>query len=282
MSREGRTQRTGLQNYWDDVSGRYALADPLAAICYPGAPAWFNRFIARFQLRALLRALDGIPLEGRRALDVGCGMGRWTRLLRERGAVVTGVDPTAEMLEAARRLSPSLDYRRMSVTALDLPDASFDLVTCVTVLQHLRAEEQVRGLTEIARVLRPGGSAVLLELIDERDRGPVVYPRPPEEWIRLAAGHGLDIDRWWGQEFIPLLRLARRAGATGRDAGGSPPADHAAQGSAFERVRTFRFPRAALLALRAAIVLSDPLERLCERAAPAGWARHGLFSFRKV
>ncbi len=281
MRREPGTGRTGLQPYWDEVSGRYAPADPLAAVCYPGAPVWFNRFIARFQLRAVHRALDGVPLLGRHALDVGCGMGRWTRLLQEAGARVTGVDPTAEMLEAARRLSPALDYRRMSATALDLDDTSFDLVTSVTVLQHLRPEEQAQAVGEIARVLKPGGRALLLELIDEDDRGPVVYPRPPAGWIGLAREKGLVLDGWRGQEYIPLLRIIRRARAGGAGRGEAQPGDARQQASAFERVRTLPFPRAALLALRATVVLSYPVEWFCERMAPPAWARHGAFVFRK-
>src|SRR5437764_1431615 len=81
-----------------------ASTDPLAAVCYPAAPPWFNRFYAHFQLRTVARMLGDLPLRGARALDVGCGSGRWTRWLAERGAEPVGIDPTAAMLETARRL----------------------------------------------------------------------------------------------------------------------------------------------------------------------------------
>src|SRR6185295_8147764 len=100
--------------YWDRVANRYAATDPLGAVCYPAAPPWFNRFYARFHLRTVERMLGDLPLAGKRALDVGCGSGRWCRWLATRGARVTGIDPTIGMLEAARRLSPGIDFQRMS------------------------------------------------------------------------------------------------------------------------------------------------------------------------
>jgi SAM-dependent methyltransferase len=276
MSESERSGRTGLQSYWDEVSGRHAPVDPLSAVCYPGAPPWFNRFIGRFQARAVERALAGLQLQGARALDVGCGMGRWTRLLHARGARVTGIDPTQEMLEAALRLSPDLDYRRMSATALDLPDAEFDLVTAVTVIQHLGPTEQRAAFREIARVLRPGGHAICLDLIDLGDRGPVVFPRSPEGWIALARESGLGLVAWRGQEFIPLIRAGWRAAAA---LGRRSEAPGGARRSWFEDPRPAM--RALLGPLRLVVAVSDPVERLCERIAPAARARHGCFLYRK-
>jgi SAM-dependent methyltransferase len=284
MSTPKGSGRTGLQPYWDEVSGRYAPADPLAAVCYPGAPPWFNRFIGRFQALAVARALADLPLQGARALDVGCGMGRWTRWLHARGARVTGVDPTAEMLDAARRLSPDLDYRRMSATAIGLGDAEFDLVTAVTVVQHLSPEEQRTAMREIARVLRPGGHALLLDLIDLGDRGPVVFPRAPGDWISLARDAGLDLVAWRGQEFIPLIRAGwALADALGRRPAGEPSADATGgRGEGwFDRIGRRPGLRLLLLPLRVLVLASYPLEWLCERFAPARWARHGCFLYRR-
>ncbi len=286
MSEPSSSGRTGLQPYWDEVSGRYAPADPLAAVCYPGAPPWFNRFIGRLQVRGVTRALSGLPLRGARVLDVGCGMGRWTRWLHERGAGVTGIDPTGEMLEAARRLSPDLDYRRMSATAMELPGISFDFAIAVTVVQHLRPEEQRAAMREIARVLRPGGQALLLDLIDTHDRGPVVFPRAPEEWIALAREAGLDLVAWRGQEFIPLVRagwaLANLLGKRpSREGAAAAPANGARNESWFDRLGRRPGSRVLLVSLRLIVWASYPMEWLCERLAPARLARHGCFLYRR-
>ena len=56
--RDGKTDgTTTLMPYWDRVASRYAAEDPLAAVCYPAAPRWFNRFYAYFQLRSVTRML---------------------------------------------------------------------------------------------------------------------------------------------------------------------------------------------------------------------------------
>ena len=286
MSEPTGSGRTGLQPYWDEVSGRYATADPLAAVCYPGAPPWFNRFIGLFQARAVARALVGVPVRGTRALDVGCGMGRWTRWLSAQGAEVTGIDPTEEMIEAARRLSSDLDYRRMSATVIGFPDASFDLVIAVTVIQHLRPEEQRAAMGEIARILRPGGHALLLDLIDRGDRGPVVFPRAPEDWIALARELGLDLVAWRGQEFIPLIRTGWRiANAFGKRPAGegaaAPVPGENRNESWFDRMQKRSGLRILLLPLRLMVWASYLIEWLCERLAPARLARHGCFLVRR-
>jgi SAM-dependent methyltransferase len=282
MTDPSRRGDTELQPYWDRVSRAYAPDDPLAAVCYPGAPVWLNRFFAGLQWGSVRRALGGVELEGARALDVGCGFGRWTRWLAQRGASAVGVDPTEGMLEAARRASDaSVEYRRMSATALDFPDSSFDVVTCITVIQHLEPAEQEAAVAEIARVLRPGGRAVALDLIDLGDRGKIVYPRSAPEWIRLYAAHGLAVEWWEGQEFVPLIRgfrwLAEAVGGL-LGLGG-----HQREGSSLlEETRGRGAFRIAYAGLWVLVQLSRAVEPPCRWVLPGAWARHGCFVFRKA
>jgi SAM-dependent methyltransferase len=272
---------TDLQPYWDRVSETYAADDPLAAVCYPGAPVWLNRFFAGLQWRMVTRVLGSRRLKGARALDIGCGFGRWTRWLAQHGANAIGVDPTQGMLEAAGRASPdSIEYLKMSATALDFPDDHFDFVTCITVIQHLEPDEQEAAIAELARVLRPGGSAVVLDLIDLGDRGKIVYPRAAPEWFRSYEARGLSVQHWEGQEFVPLIRgfrwLAERVGALiglGSDQREGPSLLEKTQGRG-----PFQLAYAGLWIL---VQLSKPLEPLCRWVLPPGWARHGCFVFRK-
>ena len=75
--------------------------------------------------------------EVERALDLGCGDGRLTAELRAREVV--GVDPSRVALERARRRAPAAELLHVEVDApLPLSDASFDLVLCVHVLDHVR------------------------------------------------------------------------------------------------------------------------------------------------
>src|ERR1700751_5327462 len=60
-------------------------------------------------------------------LDVGCGEGRFCRMLKAAGLRATGIDPTPAMIEAARKRDPSGDYRLGRAEQLEFTDASFDL-----------------------------------------------------------------------------------------------------------------------------------------------------------
>ncbi|RBY97731.1 SAM-dependent methyltransferase [Blastococcus sp. TF02-8] len=116
--------------------------------------------VARAQLRRL-----GLPTSWGRVLDFGCGAGRLSQALAEHAQEVVGVDVSAPMLETARALDRS--GGRVSFVlneAPDLrafPDSAFDLVYTERVLQHLPRPLLETYLTEFARVLRPGGVAVV-------------------------------------------------------------------------------------------------------------------------
>lgn len=94
---------------------------------------------------------------GRRILDAGCGAGPLFAALRDRGAVVTGVDASAGMLELARRrLGADADLRVVDLAGpLPFPDDTFDDVVASLVLHYL--EDWGPTLAEIRRVLKPGG-----------------------------------------------------------------------------------------------------------------------------
>ncbi len=97
-------------------------------------------------------ALAG-DVAGRRILDAGCGSGPLFAALREKGAVVTGIDQSAGMIEHARRLLGEDADLRVADLADPLPfaDAEFDDVVASLVLHYLRDWEPV--LAEFRRVL---------------------------------------------------------------------------------------------------------------------------------
>ncbi len=91
---------------------------------------------------------------GRRILDVGCGAGPLLAALRDRGAIVTGADPSAKMLELARRrLGAGAALHRAGLGGGPLPfsDGAFDDVVACLVLHYL--EDWKAPLTELRRVL---------------------------------------------------------------------------------------------------------------------------------
>ena len=100
------------------------------------------------------------PLEGKSALDVGCGAGLLTEPLARMGAKVTGVDAAPELIAAAaaHALGTGLDitYKAQPVEAID---GEFDLVTAMEVIEHVADPAQF--VADLARRLSPGGLLIL-------------------------------------------------------------------------------------------------------------------------
>ncbi len=95
---------------------------------------------------------------GERVLDVACGTGILAREVVSRtGAAefVTGLDPNAGMLEVAKQLAPSVEWRQGVAESLPFPDASFDVVISQFGLMFFN--DQSEALRQVVRVLRPGG-----------------------------------------------------------------------------------------------------------------------------
>src|SRR3954470_2705623 len=97
-------------------------------------------------------------------LDVGCGVGRLTRVLAERAAHVHAIDVSAEMLEQARELNARLTnvtwHHGDGTTLNPIADASVDAVVSHVVFQHIPDPQVTLGyVREMGRVLRPGGWA---------------------------------------------------------------------------------------------------------------------------
>ncbi len=104
-----------------------------------------------------------LPLESQRVLDLGTGEGYVARQLMERGAAsVHGIDVSAEMIARARSQKEgqeqALSYAVGDATCLaEQEDASFDLVMAVFLFNYLDREQTQACMSEVARVLRPGG-----------------------------------------------------------------------------------------------------------------------------
>jgi SAM-dependent methyltransferase len=96
------------------------------------------------------------------ALDVGCGEGRVCRMLKAARVNATGIDPTPQMLETARRRDPSGDYRLGDARRLEFEAASFDLV--VSYLTLIDIPDFRTAISEMVRVLKPGGSLLIANL----------------------------------------------------------------------------------------------------------------------
>ena len=121
----------------------------------------YDRFMGRFSEPLAAEFAQAARVEpGQRALDVGCGPGALTAQLVDRlgAGAVSAVDPSAPFVAAVRTRLPGVDVRCAAAERLPFPDSSFDLAVAQLVV-HFMADP-VAGLSEMARVTRPGGLVV--------------------------------------------------------------------------------------------------------------------------
>lgn len=113
-------------------------------------------------LRAMLRRHMDADVQGAaaRVLDIGCGCGANLQLLNERGATAFGMDVATDALRFCRERGQAR-LARGSADRLPFADASFDAAVSMDVLCHRSIPDHRGALTEIRRVLRPGGALLL-------------------------------------------------------------------------------------------------------------------------
>jgi 2-polyprenyl-6-hydroxyphenyl methylase/3-demethylubiquinone-9 3-methyltransferase len=170
-------------------------------------------------------------LAGRQVLDVGCGGGLLAEGMARRGALVTGIDLAPEALTVARlhalESGVEVEYRQQAVEPLaDAKPASFDLVTCLEMLEHVPDPAAI--VAALARLVRPGGHVVcstinrnarsfalaivgaeyLLRILPmgTHHYGRLIRPSELTRWARQA---GLELTDLAGLAYDPFSRRAR-------------------------------------------------------------------------
>jgi len=116
----------------------------------------YYEFFASVTALATNPLLDEVHLHpGSRLLDVASGPGALAAEAANRGARAVGIDLSPRMIELARRLHPTIEYREADVERLPFPDRAFDAVVCSFGLGHFPRSEL--AVAECVRTLSPGG-----------------------------------------------------------------------------------------------------------------------------
>jgi ubiquinone biosynthesis O-methyltransferase len=158
----------------------------------------------RLERRLILELVGDV--RGRKVLDVGCGDGELAIELSRRGAIATGIDASAAMIEEAmdraKQHKADVAFHVAMAERLPFADEQFDIVTAITILCFV--DDAAPVFREMARVLRPGGRLVIGEL---------------GKWSAWAAGRR--IRAWLGSQLWRhgRFRTARELRALAAQAG---------------------------------------------------------------
>ena len=206
-----------LAGDWWDPSGASAMLHKLNPVRLAYIRDWVDQHWA-------LDEHSRRPLEGKSALDVGCGAGLLAEPLARLGAQVTAIDPAAELIAAARDHAVgqglAIDYR---VSAVEDLTGKFDLITSMEVIEHTADPQQF--LNDLAKRLAPNGLLILstpnatawsrlititlAEGIGAIPKGTHDFDKfiPPERMNRLLANAGLKCLDVEGLAFSPTRGL---------------------------------------------------------------------------
>jgi ubiquinone/menaquinone biosynthesis C-methylase UbiE len=133
---------------------------------------WLADYADRRAKDFVLTAINEVALlsSSAKVLDVGCGPGKWSTLLAKKYSSVTAIDMSRNMVSLAKEKAQqenvgNIDFWVMNISSLDFPDESYDLVNCVTVLQHMQDKNAWKiAIHEIVRVTKKGGYILLFEV----------------------------------------------------------------------------------------------------------------------
>jgi SAM-dependent methyltransferase len=133
-----------------------------AALVVPGLDVDYFTRVKAGHLLDLAEASLGDPAK-LSALDIGCGVGNYHEILQPKLRTLSGCDVSAESIAQARKRHPSVTYKSYDGSRLPYADGIFDLAFTICVMHHVPPAAWDNFVSEMRRVLRPGGLALVFE-----------------------------------------------------------------------------------------------------------------------
>ena len=204
-----------MQVYWQIHSKRWSSIDynldpdGLSNVCFVGAPLWLNRYYAHSQTMVYQKLYSRLPAAGtgKRALEVGCGTGRWCRFLVERGWDTIGIDLQPELIQINRARYPNVKFYCTPVQDYRAEEP-FDLISAVTVVQHIPFDEQEVVFRKLRNMIRTGGHMIMLDSIYYQT--PHVFSHTVKEWQTRVEKVGFSCIATQRYDYTPFLRLSSK------------------------------------------------------------------------
>ena len=135
--------------------------------------------------------LDTLPFDGARVLELGCGKAEKTRALAETGLVAEILALEVDAIQHARNLQvtdlPNVRFAHGGAEAIPAEDNAFDIVIMLKSLHHVPVAHMDTALSEIARVLKPGGLAWISEPVFAGELNEIMRLFHDEKIVREAA-----------------------------------------------------------------------------------------------
>jgi ubiquinone/menaquinone biosynthesis C-methylase UbiE len=187
------------------------VANEIFADVSPEKLAWptgkgIRESLIRKGRQHIYRAVDKLTgyCEGLNALDIGCGSGLYTRMLSDKGAIATGIDTDAHLIEYAKTYSPCSKFIKADALDLPLPSDNFDEIVCIGLFHHLNDKQLIRCMNEIKRVsrvrtglvfeVRNRNNPIIRKLYSKDTRSDLTLnPRTVREFNTLLTGYGFRI-----------------------------------------------------------------------------------------
>jgi ubiquinone/menaquinone biosynthesis C-methylase UbiE len=132
-----------------------------------------------------------LPFEGANVLELGCGKAEKTRMIANAGKVATVTAMEVDRIQHAENLHitdlPKVTFALGGAEAIPAPDGKFDIVLMFKSLHHVAPDKMDQAMTEIHRVLKPGGLAYFSEPVFAGDYNEIMRLFHDEEAVREAA-----------------------------------------------------------------------------------------------
>lgn len=153
-------QQAQTAKIFDSYKDRYNGAVD-AAVAFTGLSVGFFTQVKAGYIMDIVNAYPGGAALS--ALDIGCGIGNYHGLLKQRFTRLAGVDVSCDCLDTARSRHPDVAYRSYDGGTLPYPDASFDVAFTICVIHHVPPAQWDQFAAEMRRILKPGGLALVFE-----------------------------------------------------------------------------------------------------------------------